>query len=281
MHRALTNGRTAVITGGASGIGRAVAQRLAAAGLHLALIDTNARKLAEAEAELGTHAAPGVRIAGFNIDVSDRVAYQTVADRVLKDMGTPALLMNNAALFVHGGPGGILDPLETWRRVFDVNFFGVLNGISAFLPAMLAANEAALIVNTGSKQGITHPPGNPAYNSVKAALNGYTMNLARDLRQREEGKVSAHLLVPGWTTTGDHEHRPGAWTADQVAGYLFDRLDNEDFYIICPDGETSTEMDNKRILWQALDMIENRPALSRWHEDYADAFAAFMKKPLD
>ncbi len=282
MHPALIPGTVAVVTGAASGIGRAVAQHLVGAGLSVALIDANAGKLSATEAELRAALPTGsaLRVEGFNVDVSDRVAFQSVAELILRDWGTPGFLMNNAALYVHGGPGGILDPLANWRRVFEVNFFGVLNGIAAFLPAMLAADTTSLIVNTGSKQGITHPPGNPAYNSVKAALNGYTMNLARDLREREGGRVSAHLLVPGWTTTGDNEHKQGAWTADQVATYLFTRLETGDFYIICPDGETTSETDGKRILWQALDMIENRPALSRWHQDYAEAFAAFMKKPL-
>jgi hypothetical protein len=282
MHPALTPGTVAVITGAASGIGQAVARQLVGDGLSVALIDINAGKLATTEAELSALRITGgnQKVAGFHLDVSDRVAYQAVADRILRDWGVPGFLMNNAAAFVHGGTGGILDPLENWRRLFEVNFFGVLNGVAAFLPAMLAADAPSVVVNTGSKQGITHPPGNPAYNSVKAALNGYTMNLARDLRGREAGKVSAHLLVPGWTTTGGKEHRQGAWTADQVAAYLFTHLESGDFYIICPDDETTCEMDQKRILWQALDMIENRPALSRWHEDYADAFAAFMKKPL-
>ena len=283
MHPALLPGTIAVITGAASGIGKAVAQTLVDQGLSVALLDNNAGKLAATEAELRAALSDGggQSVTSFALDVSDRVAYQTVADRILRDLGVPAFLMNNAALFVHGGPGGILDPLENWHRVFDVNFFGVLNGIASFLPAMLEADAPSLVVNTGSKQGITHPPGNPAYNSVKAALNGYTMNLARDLRDRADAKVSAHLLVPGWTTSGDNTHRQGAWTAAQVADYLFTHLEAGDFYIICPDDETTSEMDNKRILWQARDMIDNRPALSRWHPDFADAFAAFMKKPLD
>jgi NAD(P)-dependent dehydrogenase (short-subunit alcohol dehydrogenase family) len=282
MHPALTSGTVAVITGAASGIGKAVAHRLVDEGLSVALLDINAGKLATTEAELGALRATGgkQKVEGFHLDVSDRVAYQAVADRILRDWGVPRFLMNNAAAFVHGGTGGILDPLESWRRLFEVNFFGVLNGVAAFLPSMLAADAPSIVVNTGSKQGITHPPGNAAYNSVKAALNGYTMNLARDLRTREAGKVSAHLLVPGWTTTGDKAHRQGAWTAEQVATYLFAHLEAGDFYIICPDDETSNETDKKRILWQALDMVENRPALSRWHEDYAGAFAEFMAKPL-
>jgi NAD(P)-dependent dehydrogenase (short-subunit alcohol dehydrogenase family) len=188
--------------------------------------------------------------------------------------------MNNAAVGVHGGgDGSIVDTVDNWRRIFDINLFGILNGVAAFLPAMLEAGHQAMIVNTGSKQGLTHPPGNAAYNTVKAAVNGYTMNLARDLRARDS-KVSAHLLVPGWTTTGDNEHRKGAWLPDQVADHLVDHLEAGDFYIICPDDETSSETDRKRILWQSLDIIENRPALSRWHDDYAGAFAEFMKKPL-
>jgi len=274
-------GDIAVITGAASGIGRAAAKRLAAMGLGVALIDANAEKLAAAEAEL--RAAAGgdnpARVLGFHADVSDRVAMQSIADRILRDWGAPALLMSNAAIFVHGGPGGIDDPIDNWRRIFDVNFFGILNGVAALLPAMLAAGQKAIIVNTGSKQGLTHPPGNPAYNTVKAAVNAYTMNLARDLRNRG-GKVSAHLLVPGWTTTGDNEHKPGAWLPEQVIDYMLDLLGKDKFWIICPDDETSSQIDKKRILWQALEIIDNRPALSRWHDDHKQAFADFMKKDL-
>ena len=86
--------------------------------------------------------------------------------------------------------------------------------------------------------------------------------------------------MPGWTTTGENEHKQGAWTAHQVATYMFAHLEAGDFYIICPDDETPAEVDKKRILWQALDMVENRPALSRWHDEHKDAFAEFMKKPL-
>lgn len=273
----------AVITGAASGIGRTTAVRLAGEGARVVLIDMDAGKLPAAEAEVMA-ASPGDkagRVMSFHLDVSDRVAMQQMADRVLRTFGAPTFLMNNAAIYVHGGPGGLLDPLDNWRRVFEINFFGILNGVSAFLPDMLKAERAARIVVTGSKQGITHPPGTPAYNVVKAAVNAYAMNLARDLRTRKEGKVSAHLLVPGWTTTGNNEHRPGAWRPDQVVDYMFDRLEKDDFYIVCPDDETDTATDNKRIAWQAFDMIENRPALSRWHPDYAEAFAEFMKKDLE
>ena len=277
-----SSGNVAVITGAASGIGRAAAIKCAEMGMRVALVDANADKLPAAETTVlaATEGDNTDRVAAFHADVSDRVAMQAIADRIQHDWQSPSVLMNNAGIYVHGGPGGILDPLDNWRRIFDVNLFGILNGVSAFLPMMLAADHRAVIVNTGSKQGLTHPPGNPAYNTVKAAVNAYTMNLARDLRDRDGSNVSAHLLVPGWTTTGDNEHKRGAWLPEQVIDYMLDLLSKNKFWIICPDDETSSETDNKRILWQALEIIENRPALSRWHDDHKDAFAAFMKKDL-
>ncbi len=272
-------GEVAVITGGASGIGRAAATHCAKAGMRIVLVDMDESKLVATRDTLAD-------LAGFShcfgerVDVSDFAAMQALAAKVEREWGAPSLLMNNAAAFVSGGEGGILDPHENWERLFAVNVFGAINGVQAFLPGMLKAGRRARIVNTGSKQGLTNPPGNPAYNTSKAALNAYTQNLARDLREREGAQVSAHLLVPGWTTTGDAAHRPGAWLPEQVVAELADGLARDAFWIICPDDETTPEMDRKRIVWNALDPVLGRPALSRWHPDYKDAFAAFMKLDL-
>ncbi len=279
MAEVFEKGGVAVITGAASGIGRAAARRVAEAGMRIVLVDVNAEKLARTRDELaeivGLHNTDCERV-----DVSDVAAVQTVAQRVEREWGAPALLMNNAAGFVAGGAGGILDPLENWRGIMDVNVFGVIHGTMAFLPGMLKAGRRARIVNTGSKQGLTNPPGNPAYNVSKAAVNAYTQNLARDLREREGSQVSAHLLVPGWTTTGDREHTRGAWRPEQVIDMLARGLERDAFWIMCPDDETTPEMDQKRLLWNVLDIIRGRPALSRWHPDYKDAFAAFMQRDL-
>jgi len=272
-------GTVAVITGAASGIGRAAARHCARTGMKLVLVDTNQVKLAEAATEIGSIAG-SANVVADSVDVADAAAMQALAQRTEERWGPPALLMNNAAGFVTGGPGGILDPLEGWKRLFEINVFGVIHGVMAFLPGMLAAGRRARIVNTGSKQGLTNPPGNPAYNVTKAAVNAYTQNLARDLREREGSKVSAHLLVPGWTTTGDSVHRQGAWLPGQVIDYLAAALDRDAFFIICPDDETTSEMDRKRVLWNVLDIVNDRPALSRWHPDYKDAFAAFMQQDL-
>lgn len=269
----------AVITGGASGIGRAAARRCAAAGMRIVVVDVNPQKLAATRDELA--AAVGLsHVSAELADVSDPDAMTALAARVESEWEPPSLLMNNAAAFVAGGAGGILDPIDNWQRLFAVNVLGIVNGVQAFLPGMLAAGRRARIVNTGSKQGLTNPPGNPAYNTTKAAVNAYTQNLARDLRERPGSAVSAHLLIPGWTTTGDAQHRQGAWLPEQVIAHMEGALEHDAFFILCPDDETPNETDHKRIVWNAMDIVLDRPALSRWHADYKDAFAAFMQRPL-
>ncbi|MDB5563166.1 MAG: Short chain dehydrogenase [Hyphomicrobiales bacterium] len=269
----------AVITGAASGIGRAAARNFARDGMKIVMVDSNEQKLLAARDEIAGIAG-AANVSAEIVDVASAEAMSSLAAKVQAAWGSPSLLMNNAAAFVSGGKGGILDPLTNWQMLFDVNVFGPINGVMAFLPGMLEAGTPAKIVNTGSKQGLTNPPGNPAYNTTKAALNAYTQNLAHDLRNRPGANVSAHLLVPGWTTTGDSEPKQGAWMPEQVIAFMVEALGRDEFFIICPDGETSSEMDRKRILWNALDIVKNRPALSRWHPKHKDAFAEFMKQDL-
>ena len=279
MAGAFVDGGLAVITGAASGIGRAAARRCATAGMRVVLVDISEAKLKGATDEMLAIGGQGAAI-GELVDVADPADMAVLAERVSARWGSPTLLMNNAAAFVTGGAGGILDPIANWQRLFAVNVLGMVNGVQAFLPGMLASGQRARIVNTGSKQGLTNPPGNPAYNSTKAAVNSYTQNLARDLRDRAGSAVSAHLLIPGWTTTGDSVHRPGAWLPEQVIAFMDEALSRDAFFILCPDDETPNATDRKRIVWNALDIVYDRPALSRWHPDYKDEFAAFMQKDL-
>jgi NAD(P)-dependent dehydrogenase (short-subunit alcohol dehydrogenase family) len=159
---------------------------------------------------------------------------------------------------------------------------GPVYGIQAFLPAMMAADWSCAIVNTGSKQGITLPPGDTAYNVSKAGLKALTESLAHDLLAAG-GRVTAHLLIPGFTFTGFTrakgvtEKPGGAWTSDQVVDFMLASMAAGEFYILCPDNDVTRETDEKRIAWAARDIIENRPALSRWHSDHAAAFDAWMK----
>jgi NAD(P)-dependent dehydrogenase (short-subunit alcohol dehydrogenase family) len=279
MPESFVPGGIAVITGGASGIGRAAARKAAAAGMRIVLVDVNDAKLGATAAELAALVGAD-NVWAEMVDVADPLAMRTLAHQVEAGWGSPTLLMNNAAYFVAGGAGGILDPIENWQRTLAINVLGPVNGVQAFLPGMLRAGHAGVIVNTGSKQGLTNPPGNPAYNTSKAALNAYTQNLARDLREREGADVSAHLLIPGWTTTGEAEHRPGAWLPEQVVDFMEAAIARDSFFILCPDDETPNAIDHKRIMWNALDIIEDRPALSRWHPDWKDRFAEFMKRDL-
>lgn len=268
MKDIISRGNTAVITGAALGIGRATASHLASIGMNVCLLDVSEDDLTEAHgliAELHPDGPNGV----FSslLDVSDVAAWSGVRDTILERFGNVRFLMNNAAS--RGGAGWDVT-LEEWHKAFEVNFWGVVNGVDAFLPSMLENEKPGVIVNTGSKQGITNPPGHPIYNIAKSALKTYTEALQHDLRNRDGCRLSAHLLVPGWTTTGKREHKQGAWLPEQVVERLITGLEAGDFYIICPDDEVTEEMDRKRTLWGAQDITENRPPLSRWHPDWAE-----------
>jgi NAD(P)-dependent dehydrogenase (short-subunit alcohol dehydrogenase family) len=205
---------------------------------------------------------------------------QRLKDIAYETFGEVALLMNNAG--VEGAGGSLLGDPARWRAILDVNLWGVIHGVQAFAPAMIAQRTPCAIVNTGSKQGITCPPGNTAYNVSKAGVKVVTEALAHDLRNTDGCAVTAHLLIPGFTFTGltraDRSEKPAAaWTSEQVVDFMLDAMVAGDFYILCPDNDVTRALDERRILWAAQDIIENRPPLSRWHPAFKDAFAEFAK----
>ncbi len=190
--------------------------------------------------------------------------------------------MNNAG--IEGRTHAWRD-LARWRAVLDVNLWGVIHGVHAFTDAMLAQGAPAAIVNTGSKQGITNPPGDPAYAISKAGIRAYTEQLAHALRNEPGSKVSAHLLVPGWTYTNIGSRRPaekpaGAWTAEQVVERMIAGVEAGDFYIYCPDNAVSEQLDALRLRWSIDDIALNRPALSRWHPDWKERFEAYVAEGM-
>jgi NAD(P)-dependent dehydrogenase (short-subunit alcohol dehydrogenase family) len=271
-HPALTAGRVAVVTGAAMGIGLAACRRFAALGMRVCMADVASGELRAARAEVAELAPRGDEdVLVVRTDVARPDEIRALREAVYARFGEVGFLMNNAVTRVGGGA---LGRLEDWQQALDVNFWGVVHGVRAFLPRMIEQGDPGLVVNTGSKQGITKPPGNLAYNITKSALKTYTEGLQHELRNTEGCRVSAHLLVPGWTTTGKREHKPGAWLPDQVVDFMLAALERGDFYIVCPDDEVTPEMDRERILWAAGDITENRPPLSRWHPDHAKPFAA-------
>jgi NAD(P)-dependent dehydrogenase (short-subunit alcohol dehydrogenase family) len=279
-HPAISSGRAAVITGAASGIGLAAAERFADLGMKVCMADLNEAALESAVERVARRAGRHGDVFGVPTDVSDRSAVESLKARAMTTFGEVGVLMNNAG---RGGAGQLFGDIDAWQAIIDTNLWGVVHGVQVFAPAMAEQKTSCAIVNTGSKQGITCPPGNTAYNVSKAGVKVVTEALAHELRNMPGCKVTAHLLVPGFTFTGITSADPGAekpagaWTAAQVIDFMLPCMERGDFYILCPDNEITRAIDEKRIRWGAEDLVENRPALSRWHPDFKDAFAKYME----
>jgi NAD(P)-dependent dehydrogenase (short-subunit alcohol dehydrogenase family) len=274
-HPAFTSESVAVVTGGASGIGLAAIEAFAKMGMRVVIVDRSADKLDAAADAARAAGAPDVLTA--STDVSDRAQVETLEADVAEKFGGTDILMNNAGI---GMRSSSLGPLDPWEATLSVNLWGPIHCTQAFAPRMIERGRAGAIVNTGSKQGITTPPGNPAYNVSKSGLKTFTEALAHELRNTEDARITAHLLVPGFVHTGmigAAEKPPAAWTAEQTVGFFINKMNNGDFYILCPDNDVTREIDEKRIAWAVGDIIQNRPALSRWHPDYAEDFAAYIE----
>ncbi|CAO1631886.1 unnamed protein product [Sympodiomycopsis kandeliae] len=270
-HPALKSGHIAVLTGGASGIGLALAKLYQSQfGMYVAVGDVDDEALSKVPKEL--HAV--------KVDVTSKESLAAFKKDVEgKFPGKPI-----SVLHANAGVGGSTKASseEGWERIMKVNFQGVVNTVHTFLPSMKAA--PGLIVSTGSKQGITTPPGTgAAYNISKASVKVFTEQLAHELRQDKSSQIDVHLLIPGWVHTGltgakSGKAKPdGAWSPEQTADFALQKIQKGSFYILCPDNETSADVDKARMEWNINDVIQDRPALSRWHDDYTDKFADFMK----
>ncbi|KAI0484633.1 NAD(P)-binding protein [Xylariaceae sp. FL0804] len=287
---------TAVITGGASGIGLALAKKCVGRGMSVLLADRDRDRVEAAAAELGENAA------AVHMDVARMDEWDGLKKEVERRFGghidllalnagaapppSPLVAAPSGGSSSGAAPAPASDMAAAFRTAMDVNVFGVVHGVAALVPLLAgvatAARPAAVVV-TGSKQGITNPPGNPAYNASKAAVRALAEHLSFDMA-RANPHVGVHLLVPGWTWTNlagaasGRDKPAAAWWPEQVADYLEARMAEGRFWVLCPDNDVSEAVDRRRMLWTAGDAVEGRPPLSRWRDEFKDEFAAWMAK---
>lgn len=329
-------GDTAVITGaGYGGIGYDTALLLATRfQIYVLLADRDSAALEKASEGL---IAAGVAEGDFATrvtDVSDANDMLELANAVFQSRGKVDFLHLNAGVSTEVKAYGE-DIVDEWQRTFAVNLFGVVNGAQAFVDRMVQQDSPAAVVITGSKQGITNPPGtSAAYNGALVSHRAIVTQAEADMlrsslprsfqvctppltyalvrysctdsdgslqavktlaealaHQLLSTRVSVHLLVSGWTWTklaspakgavaayNASEKPDAAWSPAQVAEELLRRMQEGEFYILCPDGAVKWELDRARMEWGMGDVLEKRPPLSRWHPEWEKKHEEFVKE---
>ncbi|KAK3344607.1 hypothetical protein B0H65DRAFT_426988 [Neurospora tetraspora] len=284
-------GNTALITGGASGIGLALATRLLSYGLRVLVADKDVSRLSSSLSPAETETKD--LLTTFEMDVANLEDWNRLKATIdeLFD-GKLNVLALNAGRYL---PTTFTNPDPTnFYETMQTNLFGVINGVTTMLPLVqqtsLSQTSSAgpsscscSIIITGSKQGITNPPANPAYNASKSAVKTLAEHLSFDL-STSHPHISVHLLVPGWTFTGmtgagekEKEKPAGAWWPEQVVEYLEGKMAEGKFYVICPDNAVTEEMDKRRMAWAMGDVVENRPPLTRWRGEWKEKAEEGMK----
>lgn len=259
-------GKVAVITGGAEGIGKALAVMAASKGMKLVLADIDAAKLDATVAEFN---AQGVEAVGLRTDVSKADQVDRLAELAFERFGNVHLLVNNAGVAC-AKPVWETTPGD-WEWVVGVNLYGVTNGLRSFIPRMLAQGEEGHVVNTSSMAGLISSPGLAAYNATKHAVVTVTEGLHHDLKLRN-ALIKASVLCPRWVktrisasernrTAGDkldpskldpvslkinasiQKAVADGISVEQVAADVFDAIENERFYILThPDSDTAVKV---------------------------------------
>ena len=200
-------GKVAVVTGAASGIGRGMAERFAAEGMHVVLADVEAPALEAAEKEM---AAAGASVLAVRTDVSSAADVGALAERTIERFGKVHVLCNNAG--VGGGAGAWDTSIEDWQWVLGVNLWGVVHGVRSFVPLMIAGGEEAHIVNTASVAGLMPGAGGAGYTATKFAVVGYSEALYYELLMSGSARIGVSVLCPAATATNiidSDRNRPG------------------------------------------------------------------------
>ncbi|MGY1742735.1 MULTISPECIES: SDR family NAD(P)-dependent oxidoreductase [unclassified Blastococcus] len=224
------DGRTAVVTGAASGIGLAVSAALAAEGVRVLMTDLDADAVGEQADRL---AAGGARVHATAVDVRDPADVERVADEAVARFGGLHVAVNNAGIVNRGRSWEL--PLEEWHRVLDVDLWGAVHGVRAFVPRILATGEEGHVVFTGSMATVAPLAKLGPYSVAKHGLLG----LADVLRAELEGigaPVGVSLVMPGAIRTGMNPH--GTVTAEQVAANVVDGIRRRRAYVFTDDHST-------------------------------------------
>lgn len=269
---------TAVISGGASGIGLELAKRLLSLKMNVAIVDLNISE--HAKSILNEVNNSKRKILFHQADVQDINALENFHSLVKQEFGNVHYLMGNAGIISMGTKPW--EGRQELQNIMNINFMGVVNLCNVFIPSMLKHGEDGIVVNTASKQGITRPPGNYAYNLSKAGIVAYTEAISHAFLIEENCKLKSSLLIPAFVYTPMisafiSEKPDFAATAEETIDYFFKALKRDEFYVLCPDNETNRKIDEKRIQWSVDDIIKSRPAMSRWHPDFKDEFENYMK----
>jgi NAD(P)-dependent dehydrogenase (short-subunit alcohol dehydrogenase family) len=204
-------GRVAVVTGAASGIGRAMSERFAAAGMHLVLADIEAEPLAEVA---GALRGQGCEVEAERLDVRDSAALEALSQRCFSRFGGAHVLCNNAGV-ASGGPVWEISE-QDWDWVIGVNLVAMVHGIRAFVPKMIASGDPGHIVNTASIAGLTCPAFMSPYTVTKHAVVALSDTLKSDLAL-SDAPIGVSVLCPGWVRTRIHEsdrNHPAGETID-------------------------------------------------------------------
>ena len=258
------NDKVAVITGAASGIGRAIAERCIGEGMKVVLADIEADALAATAKDL---LAQGGRLRALPVDVSKADEVESLARATVDTFGAVHLLFNNAGVAGQGA-GGVVwrSKREDWEWVLGVNLWGVVHGLRSFVPIMLAQDEACHIVNTASMGGVVGYEPSAAYHASKHAVVALSENLHHSLA-RQQAKIKASVLCPGWVSSrvmDAERNRPSGLKVDrnipplaqaalaeqrrqleagmppeQVAGCVFAAIRSGKFYIFTHPGQKS------------------------------------------
>jgi NAD(P)-dependent dehydrogenase (short-subunit alcohol dehydrogenase family) len=259
--REMTGARVAVITGGASGIGRGMANAFAQRGMRLVLADNDEERLAVAVEKLR---ADGLEAIAVPTDVRDAAAVDALAAAALDAYGRIDIACNNAGVWTLDAQWET--SLEEWRWVVDVNLWGVINGVRTFVPILLDNPDGGWVINTSSVAGLFPHPFNGPYTATKHAVVGLSKALRQELAARSEGRVGVTVVCPGRVRTSiidNLSRRPEAdkalppdvqamydatrdsvssgITADEAGEVIAKAVDNKQFWAF-PDGDAIVPM---------------------------------------